>query len=134
MKIKIFKRKQKAGAEVLGIVRNVADELRVSRFAPCDEELAFSKDGALPPVYVETPEGQAVLSGFVDRVDVLDEPGGKYFRVIDYKTGHKDFDYTDLLCGKGLTGYKAYEIKTYGDSRTSVELKTLFDIKEIPLP
>lgn len=29
-------------------------------------------------------------------------PGGKYFRVIDYKTGHKDFDYTDLLCGKGL--------------------------------
>lgn len=52
--------------EVLGIVRNVADELRVSRFAPCDEELAFSKDGALPPVYVETPEGQAVLSGFVD--------------------------------------------------------------------
>ena len=62
--------------EVLGIVRNVADELRVSRFAPCDEELAFSKDGALPPVYVETPEGQAVLSGFVDRVDVLDEPGG----------------------------------------------------------
>ena len=88
--------------EVLGIVRNVADELRVSRFAPCDEELAFSKDGALPPVYVETPEGQAVLSGFVDRVDVLDEPGGKYFRVIDYKTGHKDFDYTDLLCGKGL--------------------------------
>lgn len=26
------------------------------------------------------------------------------------------------------------EIKTYGDSRTSVELKMLFDIKEIPLP
>ena len=26
------------------------------------------------------------------------------------------------------------EIKTYGDSRTSVELKTLFDITEIPLP
>ena len=26
------------------------------------------------------------------------------------------------------------QIKQYGDSRTSVELKTLFDIKEIPLP
>lgn len=26
------------------------------------------------------------------------------------------------------------EIKTYGDSRTSVELKTYFDTKEIPLP
>ena len=88
--------------EVLGIVDNVAQELRVSRFAPCGEEVAFAKDGALPPVYVETPSGQAVLSGFVDRVDVLDEGTMRFFRVIDYKTGHKDFDYTDLLCGQGL--------------------------------
>ena len=88
--------------EVLKIVENVADELRLSRFSPCDEELGFSKDGKLPPVYVQTPDGQAVLSGFVDRVDILDENGGRYFRVIDYKTGHKDFDYTDLLCGQGL--------------------------------
>lgn len=51
---------------------------------------------------VETPDGQAVLSGFVDRVDTLDTPDGGYFRVIDYKTGHKEFDYTDLLCGQGL--------------------------------
>ena len=29
-------------------------------------------------------------------------PDGGYFRVIDYKTGHKEFDYTDLLCGQGL--------------------------------
>ena len=34
--------------------------------------------------------------------DILDTPDGGYFRVIDYKTGHKDFDYTDLLCGQGL--------------------------------
>ena len=88
--------------EVLKIVQDVAGELRVSSFAPCDEELAFAKDGTLPPVYVHTPDGQAVLSGFVDRVDILDTPGAKYFRVIDYKTGHKDFDYTDLLCGQGL--------------------------------
>ena len=32
----------------------------------------------------------------------LDTPDGGYFRVIDYKTGHKEFDYTDLLCGQGL--------------------------------
>ena len=88
--------------EVLGIVENVADELRVSRFTPRDEELAFSDNGKLPPVIVETPDGQAVLSGFVDRVDTLDTPDGGYFRVIDYKTGHKEFDYTDLLCGQGL--------------------------------
>ena len=88
--------------EVSKIVSNVAEELRTSRFVPCDEELAFSKDGKLPPVLVETPDGQAVLSGFVDRVDILDDGKSRYFRVIDYKTGRKDFDYTDLLCGQGL--------------------------------
>ena len=88
--------------EVAQIVQNVAQELSVSRFVPCDEELAFSRDGKLPPVVVETPEGQAVLSGFVDRVDIFDDASGRYFRVIDYKTGHKTFDYTDLLCGQGL--------------------------------
>ena len=88
--------------EVSKIVSNVADELRVSRFVPCDEELAFAKDGALPPVMVETPDGQAVLSGFVDRVDILDDGKSRYFRVIDYKTGRKDFDYSELLCGQGL--------------------------------
>ena len=88
--------------EVSKIVLNVAEELRTSRFVPCDEELAFAKDGKLPPVLVETPDGQAVLSGFVDRVDILDDGKSRYFRVIDYKTGRKDFDYTDLLCGQGL--------------------------------
>ena len=88
--------------EVLKITHDVAQELRASRFMPCDEELAFAKDGKLPPVMVETPDGQAVLSGFVDRVDIFDNAGQKYFRVIDYKTGHKEFDYTDLLCGQGL--------------------------------
>ena len=95
----LFKRNRE---EVSKIVLNVAEELRTSRFVPCDEELAFAKDGKLPPVLVETPDGQAVLSGFVDRVDILDDGKSRYFRVIDYKTGRKDFDYTDLLCGQGL--------------------------------
>ena len=84
-------------------------------------------------------------------VDIMNEVGYDFASF-----GNHEFDYTlpqlqklidkakyQYLCcnltytakdGKGLTGYKAYEIKTYGDSRTSVELKTLFDIKEIPLP
>ncbi len=93
---------QRNREELLSVVRNVAQELRQTQFQPCDVELAFSKDGALPPVYIQTPDGQAVLSGFVDRVDICHTAGADYFRVIDYKTGHKDFDYTDLLCGQGL--------------------------------
>ena len=44
----------------------------------------------------------AALRGFVDRVDVWQENGRNYFRVVDYKTGKKDFDYCDVFNGVGL--------------------------------
>ena len=41
--------------------------------------------------------------GVVDRVDLYTGSDGKtYLRVVDYKTGHKDFDYTDILSGMGM--------------------------------
>ena len=45
---------------------------------------------------------QAQLRGFVDRVDAWQEDGRNYFRVVDYKTGKKDFDYCDVFNGVGL--------------------------------
>lgn len=88
--------------EVEEVVLDVARELRLSRFEPSDTELSFARDGKLPPVRIETEEGQAVLGGFVDRVDLYDSGKETYFRVIDYKTGHKDFEYSDILNGEGL--------------------------------
>ena len=89
--------------EVLSVVEDVGHELRLSRFTPRSVELPFSaQGGGMPPVRVDTPRGAGVLSGFVDRVDLYETDGGAYYRVIDYKTGHKDFDYADILCGQGL--------------------------------
>ena len=88
--------------EVEEVVLDVARELRMSKFEPSDTELSFAPDGSLPPVRIETELGKAVLSGFVDRVDRYEDKSGRYFRVIDYKTGHKDFDYSDILNGEGL--------------------------------
>ncbi len=45
---------------------------------------------------------QAILRGFVDRVDTWKVSGNSYFRVVDYKTGKKDFDYCDVFNGVGL--------------------------------
>ena len=45
---------------------------------------------------------RACLRGFVDRVDAWQENGQNYFRVVDYKTGKKDFDYCDVFNGLGL--------------------------------
>ena len=88
--------------EVQAVVADVAAELRQSAFLPAAEELSFASGGSLPPVRVDTPEGVSVLSGFVDRVDVFEHGGARYYRVVDYKTGGKEFDYADILLGEGL--------------------------------
>ena len=44
----------------------------------------------------------AILRGFVDRVDAWNCNGQVYYRVVDYKTGKKDFDYCDVFNGLGL--------------------------------
>ncbi len=88
--------------EVKAVVSDVAGELRQSAFAPVAQELQFADGGALPPVRIETPDGDGVISGLVDRVDVFENGGTQYYRVIDYKTGGKDFDYADILAGEGL--------------------------------
>ena len=51
---------------------------------------------------MDSGSGGAIVSGAVDRVDMAEIGGQKYFRVVDYKTGRKDFDYTDILEGMGL--------------------------------
>ena len=42
------------------------------------------------------------ISGFVDRVDGWVEDGRLYLRVVDYKTGRKSFDLTEVWNGLGL--------------------------------
>ena len=62
----------------------------------------FGGEGGLPPIVIPNREMNALLRGFVDRVDTWDSPGSRYFRVVDYKTGKKDFDYCDVFNGVGL--------------------------------
>lgn len=45
---------------------------------------------------------EAQLRGFVDRVDAWNNGYTNYFRVVDYKTGKKDFDYCDVFHGLNL--------------------------------
>ena len=84
------------------VVAELWKELKDSKFEPEAFELAFGDQGVLDAIDVGTQRMGAVLRGFVDRVDVWQENGQNYFRVVDYKTGKKDFDYCDILCGVGL--------------------------------
>ena len=56
----------------------------------------------MPPIDIPARDMAARLQGYVDRVDTYEVAGVKYFRVVDYKTGKKDFDYCDVFNGVGL--------------------------------
>ena len=94
----LFQRMKQAA---LAVAQSVAAELAVSDFVPAAFELGFGRGKELPPVEVE--QGVRLrLSGFVDRVDQWMRDGKRYIRVVDYKTGKKNFDFADVEDGRGL--------------------------------
>ena len=84
------------------VVEELWDELQGCAFSPADFEVHFGVGGKMPPIGISGKAMNAQLNGFVDRVDVWQEDGRNYFRVVDYKTGKKDFDYCDVYNGIGL--------------------------------
>ena len=84
------------------VVQELWQELKDSRFRPEAFELAFGDEGEMPAIDVENAAIRACLRGFVDRVDLWEKGDMHYFRVVDYKTGKKDFDYCDVFNGVGL--------------------------------
>lgn len=88
---------------VHAVVSNVHEELRTSRFEPLDFELHFSdRDGDLPALTVEGDGFALKLEGFVDRVDGCEMDDTLYLRVVDYKTGGKDFRLDEVLNGLNM--------------------------------
>ena len=84
------------------VVRELWRELNQAAYEPHSFELNFGPDGQLPAVELPNRAMDAVLRGYVDRVDVWQHGESKFFRVVDYKTGKKDFDYCDVFNGVGL--------------------------------
>ena len=88
--------------ELSAIVEELWRELSISEFAPADFELSFGDGQKMDAISIPNAEMEAQLRGFVDRVDVWNNGYTNYFRVVDYKTGRKDFDYCDVFNGIGL--------------------------------
>jgi len=95
----LFRRNRR---ELEMVVAELWKELKQSRFRPDDFELQFGEGGRMAAIAIEGALMPAYLRGVVDRVDIWNEDGRNYFRVVDYKTGKKDFDYCDVLNGVGL--------------------------------
>lgn len=88
--------------ELQAVVQELWEELCVGQFQPAGFEVEFGEHGQMPPVEIPGAEVPAQIRGFVDRIDLYQKEGETYLRVVDYKTGRKEFDYCDVLHGVGL--------------------------------
>ncbi len=84
-------------------VMYIAEHLRAGEFEPLGYEIEFDDNKEYEPLSFEICGKKVKLRGKVDRADIFyDENGEKYIRVIDYKSGSRDFDVSSMLYGLQL--------------------------------
>lgn len=84
----------------LKIVLRLIEEFKNCDFVPVSFELNIDRDGDIPPYKLELQGGNSIsVRGKVDRVDAWQEGENNFIRVIDYKTGGKDFKLYEVLEG-----------------------------------
>ncbi|MDF2986290.1 MAG: helicase-exonuclease AddAB, AddB subunit [Eubacterium sp.] len=78
----------------------IAEHIRRSSFDPIGYEVDFGEGGKFPPIVIELDSGEKItLVGRIDRVDALSTNDGTYLRIVDYKSGQKDFRLSDVYYG-----------------------------------
>ena len=83
------------------MISRYSDELKNSDYTADRFELKIGGD-EIPPVEIPLDEGELILTGYVDRVDVFAADGKTYVRVVDYKTNSKTFDISDIFYGLNM--------------------------------
>ncbi|MBQ7352436.1 MAG: PD-(D/E)XK nuclease family protein [Clostridia bacterium] len=87
------------------LTKKIVDEFKQSSFIPKFFELNFDGDGIDTPLPLEIPisDGtRAILHGKPDRVDIYNDGKNTYVRIVDYKTGKKEFNMADFENGTML--------------------------------
>ncbi len=86
------------------ILQRLAPDFNECSFVIRDVELVVGNDAQIKPYEIELPDGgKVMLHGVVDRVDTMtDDEGKTYLRVLDYKSGGKDFRLGDVVSGLNI--------------------------------
>lgn len=118
--IYLFRRLTK---DVRTVVEDMAGELRKSQFVPLDFELDFGDPEQVPPMEIGDGEASLTLTGIADRVDGWVHDGKLYLRVVDYKTGKKEFALSDIWYGMNLQMLLyLFTLEQWGEQRYGKEI------------
>ncbi len=83
-----------------GMLLDITEELKVSKFVPARFEQEIGSPEGLPPFVIPLKNGSKIyLTGKVDRIDFLEQNGKTVFRIIDYKSGIHKFSMKDVASG-----------------------------------
>lgn len=84
---------------VFAVILRLKSEFRAGRFVPVEYELYIGGDKVAPYTVALGDGSRISLTGVVDRVDIMERGDRKYLRIIDYKTGKKEFRLSDVIQG-----------------------------------
>jgi len=98
----------------------IVEHMKRTGFEPMGYEIEFGNEReGYPPIEVELSTGEKIkLIGKIDRVDKLIFGDEQYFRIIDYKSGKKDFKLSDVYYGLQM------QLLTYLDAILTNESET----------
>lgn len=78
----------------------IIEHFKHSSFEPVGYEIGFGDGAELPAIVLELDSGEQIkLTGRIDRIDALRTEEGTYLRIVDYKSGSKDFKLADAYYG-----------------------------------
>ena len=85
-------------------VRALTTHLKNGNFEPVGYEINFGEGKGFPPIKMALEDGKEILvTGQIDRVDVFyKEEGSQYVKILDYKSGQKNFDLLEVYYGLQL--------------------------------
>ncbi len=88
---------------IYGVVFHLAKEFSQCDFEAKAFELNIDKDAPVKPFVLDLEDGGTIqIRGSIDRVDMFEKNNQKYVRVVDYKSGSKLFNLSDIMYGLNL--------------------------------
>ena len=84
------------------IIKNIVSEMDVTKFRPSYFEFKIDDTSSVKPLVINVNNKKIKIGGIIDRVDTYQDDNNYYYRIIDYKTGNKNFKLKDVLLGLNL--------------------------------